>query len=475
VAQGDWVSHQTTLTFFGVPYYLSIADGKLSFTGSSFAAAWQGAFVRRPATVVRGGMRVTTQVRNPTGAPAYLIICGATDWSSYVAVAIQNVAVGLSTGAGWANMVGRVYQPATITDRDYVSVDWVSGTDSYDIYRHTTPDVPAGAEPIFTWVDEAHVVLHGGAYQYNGAMLSITGFVPSASLEDFGFKDVVAVPPPITPAGATLPYHLPVRLGLPPGGDLAPAALLQYFAPTPVVRERVTATIGVLRLTALGPALSTDPPEPPHGVIALTAPTPDVRERVTAPMGVLTLSAPAPTTAVPSLFSETFDNLAAWTLTGTNASTLIQAASGRLNLGGPTSSGTECHARTTSSYNVTGKSVRMEIVSAGVSSHYDAFGVTDATGAYYARWLIYLDGYLYPQTSAGNLTVGLLYNPTNHKFLRVRELSGSTYFDYSADGLSWTNYGGPAPTYYTPSTAYVRFTYAANAAATTVYDNVIIS
>jgi hypothetical protein len=32
------------------------------------------------------------------------------------------------------------------------------------------------------------------------------------------------------------------------------------------------------------------------------------------------------------------------------------------------------------------------------------------------------------------------YNATTHRWLRIRESAGSIYWDYSADGLSWTNY-----------------------------------
>jgi hypothetical protein len=36
------------------------------------------------------------------------------------------------------------------------------------------------------------------------------------------------------------------------------------------------------------------------------------------------------------------------------------------------------------------------------------------------------------------------YNSTTHKWLRIREASGTVYFDYSADGISWTNFTSAA-------------------------------
>lgn len=36
------------------------------------------------------------------------------------------------------------------------------------------------------------------------------------------------------------------------------------------------------------------------------------------------------------------------------------------------------------------------------------------------------------------------YNPALHRFFRIREQSGTVYFDYSPDGSSWTGYGSMA-------------------------------
>lgn len=48
---------------------------------------------------------------------------------------------------------------------------------------------------------------------------------------------------------------------------------------------------------------------------------------------------------------------------------------------------------------------------------------------------------------AGSETVvgsGVTYNTTTHAWLRIREASGTTYWDYSADGLSWSNLASEA-------------------------------
>lgn len=36
------------------------------------------------------------------------------------------------------------------------------------------------------------------------------------------------------------------------------------------------------------------------------------------------------------------------------------------------------------------------------------------------------------------------YNATNHKWLRIRESSGTTFWDTSVDGISWTNFASTA-------------------------------
>lgn len=59
------------------------------------------------------------------------------------------------------------------------------------------------------------------------------------------------------------------------------------------------------------------------------------------------------------------------------------------------------------------------------------------------QW-IYENGTLKPQkTVAGttsDITAGVTYNSTTHAWWRIRESSGTTFFDYSSDGSSWTNH-----------------------------------
>jgi len=48
------------------------------------------------------------------------------------------------------------------------------------------------------------------------------------------------------------------------------------------------------------------------------------------------------------------------------------------------------------------------------------------------------------------------YDSTNHKWWRIREASGTIYFDVSADGISWSNYTSDASPFFSLSTTYLR-------------------
>lgn len=97
-----------------------------------------------------------------------------------------------------------------------------------------------------------------------------------------------------------------------------------------------------------------------------------------------------------------------------------------------------------SSFNLTGLAASIEV----------ATNVNSATGAqaYFklvkdasnnVQW-IYEAGTLKPQKtvagSTSDITAGVTYSSSTHKYWRIRESGGSTFFDYSADGSSWTNH-----------------------------------
>lgn len=233
----DWVGLRTTLAFEGVvPAVLGIQNGRLAFTSSSALAAWEGGWYRNRVTLVEGGMRTTVQVRNPNNVPAYLLTVGSPDWSSYVALGIRNVALDIWTGSGWPNLTPTGAQKLqTVNDGDYISFDWISGANRYDVYQHPGLEVPAGATPLFSWSDDGtHGVEHGDEFEYGGVMLSSTGFVTSAQFDDFRVEDVAAAVPVSISAGRPLPRHLPSHLSATPSNQLPLGVLdLTGFVPIP--------------------------------------------------------------------------------------------------------------------------------------------------------------------------------------------------------------------------------------------------
>ncbi len=95
-------------------------------------------------------------------------------------------------------------------------------------------------------------------------------------------------------------------------------------------------------------------------------------------------------------------------------------------------------------FNLTGTYAAVRITDAGnqaLTSHQTLMGVhLDATHKFWfdtnngniSAW--YVNG-------GANTQVGsnLAYNSTNHAYRRIRESGGTTFWDYSADGVSWTN------------------------------------
>lgn len=93
------------------------------------------------------------------------------------------------------------------------------------------------------------------------------------------------------------------------------------------------------------------------------------------------------------------------------------------------------------SYNLTGSSAYVKVVSAGFAFQFSVYDGTFLGGplskgalfAYDGVDLIYIAGD--GSTGAGTVT----YNATSHKWLRIRESGGSVFWDVAPDGSTWTN------------------------------------
>jgi hypothetical protein len=101
-----------------------------------------------------------------------------------------------------------------------------------------------------------------------------------------------------------------------------------------------------------------------------------------------------------------------------------------------------------STYDLTSSSIYVQLVSAGtqtIVSWQCALVLQQDTND--AIQFIVGDGTLVAQKLSGGAYTSLastIYNSSTMQWLRVREASGTTYFDYSANGTSWTNFTSTA-------------------------------
>lgn len=103
-------------------------------------------------------------------------------------------------------------------------------------------------------------------------------------------------------------------------------------------------------------------------------------------------------------------------------------------------------------YDATGSSMSIKVVDAGNQDL--------VTYRCYPCWL-YISGleniflYInqntiyaaYGNYGSGTTVASTAYVAASHKYFRIREASGTTYWDYSADGISWSNLGSVANPY----------------------------
>lgn len=141
-------------------------------------------------------------------------------------------------------------------------------------------------------------------------------------------------------------------------------------------------------------------------------------------------------------FSDNSFNDTLWSRTN---STQITESGGSLNLA-TILAGNYVEVSSDSTYDLTGSYFFVKITDVGNTAieSYEVYPLTafkDASN--YVEWTILggqLQPYKYVSSSGTYLGSAVAYNATNHKYLRIRESSGTIYFDYSADGSSWSNF-----------------------------------
>jgi hypothetical protein len=105
--------------------------------------------------------------------------------------------------------------------------------------------------------------------------------------------------------------------------------------------------------------------------------------------------------------------------------------------------GCDAYFYSNSSYDLTGSQATLKIVDLGnqtIASYAFAFQLQGGTTLY---WRVKA-GTIYAgygnAFSGGTDLATASYVAATYKYLKIREASGTTYYDYSADGVSWTNF-----------------------------------
>lgn len=107
-------------------------------------------------------------------------------------------------------------------------------------------------------------------------------------------------------------------------------------------------------------------------------------------------------------------------------------------------SGTSAYLYSPNTYNLTGKQATLKIVDAGnITTGYNLHILylwVDVNN--YVWWQIYSNGNIYCSKVVSGVMTDVYsntYNANTYRYIKIREDGGTTYWDYSSDGASWTN------------------------------------
>lgn len=159
---------------------------------------------------------------------------------------------------------------------------------------------------------------------------------------------------------------------------------------------------------------------------------------------------PAGQTAAETLFDDFNDNstsAAKWPNAYGSYSEASQEVTFNYTSGSSNYSG---YKSTATAYDLTGSYIYAKVVSAGnqalASFQVIPVEADDATAANKLTWYVN-NGNIHAQKVVGGTATDLAsvaYNSATHKFFRIREKDGTTYWDYSTDGVTWTNLASAA-------------------------------
>lgn len=147
-------------------------------------------------------------------------------------------------------------------------------------------------------------------------------------------------------------------------------------------------------------------------------------------------------------FDQNALNASLWSqFTGGSATFTYGPTGAQVNFPSSSTSSTDGDITSNSAYNLTGSAASLQVLSvASVTTFADnTIQLIQSAGNVLAMQVE--NGIIYAQkVVAGSQTnvASLTYNATTMKWWRIRESGGTIFWDYSADGLSWTNLGSVA-------------------------------
>ncbi len=136
--------------------------------------------------------------------------------------------------------------------------------------------------------------------------------------------------------------------------------------------------------------------------------------------------------------------LAQWSLSGPGTpANQILCKNNRLELSSDGVNGDYFTMSSVSTYDLTGSSLKIQLVSAGNQlTNFDCIPLLAVNGTDELFWDINGGTISVVKKVAGVQTTILssTYVASAYKWLKIRELGGTTYFDYSTDGRAWFNF-----------------------------------
>ena len=105
------------------------------------------------------------------------------------------------------------------------------------------------------------------------------------------------------------------------------------------------------------------------------------------------------------------------------------------------STGSNSGLQSVNQYDLTGSGLSMEFISFTPYDAVTAYPLVMSSGSDYVAWVIDNSGNLDVSDSVNGITrvQNAPIPASTYRFWRIRESGGTTYWDYSADGVTWTN------------------------------------